>query len=224
MITRDVQILFIFPKRKGIMPEENQNHTEITPESSQDQWVPEPAPKFDGAAAQDQEKDKQVFDHNHNQSLKQPSETPQEKRPPLSSPVPFFPNQERTWAMIAHLSVLLNLFTGFLGGIAAIIIYFVYKDRSRFVAYHAMQSFIFQSITWLGAGLIGGLLIGLGSAFAILIIPLLCLLPGFLILLAMPASLIYGVIGGVKVNDGEDFRYWQIGDWVREILEPKLIS
>ena len=55
--------------------------------------------------------------------------------------------EERTWAMLAHLSVLLNLVTGFLGGIAAIIIYFIYKDRSRFVAYHAMQSFIFQTIT-----------------------------------------------------------------------------
>ena len=206
------------------MPEEKQNHTENTPESSQDQWVPEPAPKFEGAAAQDQDKEKQVIDHEHNQSLAQPSEAPQEQRPPLSSPVPLSPSEERNWAMFAHLSVLLNLVTGFLGGVAAIIIYFVYKDRSRLVAYHAMQSFIFQSITWLGAGLLGGLFIGLGSAFAILIIPLLCLLPGFLFLLAMPASVIYGIIGGVKVNNGEDFRYWQIGDWVREILETKPIS
>jgi uncharacterized Tic20 family protein len=223
MKTRDMQFLIILPNRKGIMSEENQNHTENTPESSQDQWVPEPAPKFEGAAAQDQDKEKQVIDHEHNQSLAQPSETPQE-RPTLSSTVSLSTSEERTWAMIAHLSVLLNLVTGFLGGVAAIIIYFVYKDRSRLVAYHAMQSFIFQSITWVGAGLLGGLFIGLGSAFAILIIPLLCLLPGFLFLLAMPASVIYGIIGGVKVNNGEDFRYWQIGDWVREILETKPIS
>jgi uncharacterized protein len=206
------------------MTEEKHNKTENKPESSHEQWVPEPAPKFEGAAAQEQDKEKQVIDHEHNQALAQPSETPQEQRPTLSSPVPLSPSEERTWAMIAHLSVLLNLVTGFLGGIAAIIIYFIYKDRSRLVAYHAMQSFIFQSITWVGAGLLGGLFIGLGSAFAILIIPLLCLLPGFLFLLAMPASLIYGIIGGVKVNNGEDFRYWQIGDWVREILEPKPIS
>jgi uncharacterized protein len=204
--------------RKGKMPEEKQNHTENTPESSQEQWVPEPAPKFEGLTAQEQTAEKQ------DQNSAQASQTPQEHRPPLSNPVPLSPSDERTWAMLAHLSVLLNLVTGFFGGIAAIIIYFVYKDRSRLVAYHAMQSFIFQSITWVGAGLLGGLFIGLGSAFAILIIPLLCLLPGFLFLLAMPASLIYGVIGGVKVNNGEDFRYWQIGDWVRDILEPKPIS
>jgi uncharacterized Tic20 family protein len=132
-------------------------------------------------------------------------------------------NEERTWAMLAHLSVLLNLFTGFLGGIFAIIIYFIYKDRSRFVAYHAMQSFIFQAITWIGAGLIATIFITIGSVFAILIIPLLCLIPGFLILLLIPASLIYGVVGGVQVNNGEDFKYWQVGDWVRDILEPKPI-
>jgi uncharacterized membrane protein len=123
--------------------------------------------------------------------------------------------------MLAHLSVLINLVTGFFGGIAAIIIYFIYKDRSRFVAYHAMQSFIFQSITWIGAGAIGGIFIAIGSAFGVLIIPLLCLIPGFIILLLAPASVVYGIIGGIKVNNGEDFRYWQVGDWVRNILEPE---
>lgn len=134
---------------------------------------------------------------------------------------PVSSHEERTWAMLAHFSVLLNLITGFLGGIAAIIIYFVYKDRSRLIAYHAMQSFIFQSITWIGAGLLSGLFIGFGSAFGFLILPLLCLIPGFLILLAIPISLVYGLVGGVKVNNGEDFRYLQVGDWVRDILEPK---
>ncbi len=134
---------------------------------------------------------------------------------------PVSSHEERTWAMLAHFSVLLNLITGFLGGIAAIIIYFVYKDRSRLIAYHAMQSFIFQSITWIGAGLLSGLFIGFGSAFGFLILPLLCLIPGFLILLAIPISLVYGLVAGVKVNNGEDFRYWQVGDWVRDILEPK---
>jgi uncharacterized protein len=206
------------------MTEEKGNHTKSTPESSHEQWVPEPAPKFDEPAAHEENKETQDIVNEHDQGFAQPSGTPQKQQPPLPAPVPLSPSDERTWGMIAHLSVLLNLVAGFLGGIAAIIIYFVYKDRSRLVAYHALQSFIFQSITWVGAGIVGGLFVGLGSAFAFLIIPLLCLLPGFLFLLAMPASLIYGIIGGVKVNNGEDFRYWQIGDWVREILEPKPIS
>ena len=69
-----------------------------------------------------------------------------EPAPPLS------PEDERTWAMLAHLSVLVNLVTGFLGPVAALVIYLVYKDRSRYVAYQSMQAFVFQLIWWVGAG------------------------------------------------------------------------
>lgn len=156
------------------------------------------------------------------EKMSNPSE---EEIPEIGTPnAPLSPENERTWAMLAHLSVLVNLFTGFLGGIFAIVVYFIYKDRSRYVAYHAMQSFLFQVITWLGAGLISAFFITIGAVFGIFIIPLLCLVPGFLILLAIPASLIYGIVGAVQVNNGEDFKYWQVGDWVREILEPKPVQ
>jgi len=151
--------------------------------------------------------------------LEPPEETA--NTPPQPQVKPVSVSEERSWAMLAHLSILLNMVSGFLGLVAAIIIYFVYKDRSRFVAYHAMQSFIFQAITWLGVGLVAFTLITIGGALAFLIIPLLCLFAGLLLLMLIPASLIYGIIGGVKVNNGEDFRYWQVGDWVRDILEPK---
>jgi len=65
-------------------------------------------------------------------------------------PQPLAPGDERTWGMLSHLSVLLNLVTGFAGPIAALIIYLIYKDRSRFVAYHALQSMVFQLIWWYG--------------------------------------------------------------------------
>ncbi len=187
------------------MPDQPNN--EVNPdENNESTWIPEPSSRSDG--------------HSDERSIEMRADSPPSDYPHGS----ISPNEERTWAMLAHLSVLLNMVTGFFGGIAAIIIYFVFKDRSRLVAYHAMQAFIFQTITWLGAGLLAGLFIGVGSAFAILILPLLCLLPGFLFLLLIPISLIYGVIGGVKVNNGEDFRYWQVGDWVRYILEPKPVS
>ena len=38
---------------------------------------------------------------------------------------------ENTWAVLAHLSVFLNLFTGFLGPVAALVIWLMHKDRSR---------------------------------------------------------------------------------------------
>jgi uncharacterized Tic20 family protein len=198
------------------MPVNQQNPTEEPIEENNSHWVPEPSPNFGGPLESENSPAAEETKHDQGKVVEPKASHP--------TSLPVTPNEERTWAMIAHLSVLLNLVTGFFGGIAAIIIYFVYKDRSRLVAYHAMQSFIFQSITWLGAGLLGGIFIGIGSVFAILIIPLLCLVPGFLFLLLIPISLIYGVIGGVQVYNGEDFRYWQVGDWVREILEPKPIS
>ena len=200
------------PAKKAQEPEEikAENPEEVLPNPSPKKKAQKPEPE----ASQPEPK-----------SEPQPEPEPEPVQALAAPQVkPVTPSEERTWAMLAHLSVLLNLVTGFLGGIAAIIIYFIYKDRSRFVAYHAMQAFIFQAITWLGAGLVSGLLIAFGSALGFLIIPLLCLIPGFLLLLLVPISLIYGVIGGVKVNNGEDFRYWMVGDWVRSILEPPTAS
>lgn len=204
----------------NIEKNENQN-----PEAERAEGIPEPSPDYEPEVSIEETAAPQPLDSQEivpETILIEEPET-KAKSTTQSSPEKMPASEERTWAMLAHLSVLLNLVTGFVGGLAAIVIYFVYKDRSRLVAYHAMQSFVFQAITWIGAGMLAGLFIGLGSAFAILIVPLLCLIPGFLSLLLLPASLIYGIIGAVQVNNGEDFRYWQVGDWVRDILEPKSV-
>lgn len=205
------------------MPAETKNTNGDAQKDKSSGWIPDPSPKLDNSSTSETTNDIAETTQDEKTSSPPSEQLPKRNNPMPPNPAPITPSEERTWAMLAHLSVLLNLVTGFLGGIAAIIIYFVYKDRSRLIAYHAMQSFIFQTITWLGAGMLAGLFIGFGSALAILIIPLLCLIPGFLFLLLIPVSLIYGIIGGVKVNNGEDFRYWQVGDWVRDILEPKQI-
>jgi len=44
------------------------------------------------------------------------------------SPTQLGPGDERTWGMLAHLSVLVNLVTGFGGPIAALIIYLIYRN------------------------------------------------------------------------------------------------
>jgi uncharacterized Tic20 family protein len=132
------------------------------------------------------------------------------------------PGDERMWGTLAHLSTLLNLVTGFGGPIAALIIYLVYRDRSRFVAYHALQSMIFQLIWWYGGGiLIGGMWIAVAALSAILIgivlIPFAVLLTLVFALLPLGA-VIYSIIGAVQVNQGQDFKYWLAGDWVRGTL------
>ena len=135
---------------------------------------------------------------------------------------PLAPGDERTWGSLAHLSTLLNLVTGFGGPIAALIIYIVYKDRSRFVAYHALQAMVFQLIWWFGGGVLIGLMWAIVGALSAIIIGIvlipvaICITP---ILALMPlGSLIYGIIGGIQCSQGQDFKYWLIGDWVRGTL------
>ena len=152
-------------------------------------------------------------------------EPPPAALPPQTPPPPERPtaeamstDDERTWAMLAHLSVLLNLVTGFLGPVAAIVIYFVFKDRSRFVRYHAMQAFLFQLIAWVGGGLLAGILWAISIPLVVVIVGI-CLIPLALAASLLPvAALVYGVIGGIQVSQGQDFRYWLVGDWVSDEL------
>ena len=126
------------------------------------------------------------------------------------------PSEERTWAMLAHLSVMINLVTGALGPIAALLIYLVYKDRSRYVAYQSLQSLLLQLIGWVGGGIIVGAAWAITGALSTILIGL-CLIPfALLITLFLPVgTIVYSIIAAVKTNQGEDFRYWLIGDWVR---------
>ncbi len=140
---------------------------------------------------------------------------------PVGGPAaPLSASDERTWAMLAHLTVLLNLVTGFLGPVAALVIYIIYKDRSRYVAYHSMQSFVFQLIWWVGGGILAGAAWAVSGAL-VAVVGLGCLcMPFALVVSFMPVvALIYGVIAAVQCNQGADFRYWLVGDWVRSTLE-----
>jgi uncharacterized Tic20 family protein len=148
-------------------------------------------------------------------------EIPQQLPPP--SPEVISPSKEHTWAMLAHLSILLNLFTGFLGPVFSFIIYLAYRDKSRYIAYQSLQATIFQLIVWIGVGLgIGAIWLVTGVLSIVLIgllcIPFTCIASIFLVFIPI-ASLVYGVIAAVKCSNGEDFRYWLVGDWVRGTYE-----
>ena len=135
------------------------------------------------------------------------------------SPNPLSEADERTWAMIAHLSILGNLVTGFLGPVAALVIYLVFKERSRYVAYQAMQAFVFQMIWWVGAGALAGIAWAVSGVLTAVLIGLLCMPLACLISFIPLGALVYGVVGGVQASQGQDFKYWLIGDWVRQTLE-----
>lgn len=138
-------------------------------------------------------------------------------------PAPLSASEERTWAMLAHLSVVINLFTGFFGPITALVIYLLFRDRSRYVAYHSLQSFMNQLIWIIAGGAIiattwtvwGVLLVSIiGSPIGLLLTPLACLFS------IMPVIVFaQGVWGAIKTSQGEDFRYLWVGDWLRGTLE-----
>jgi uncharacterized Tic20 family protein len=132
---------------------------------------------------------------------------------------PLSPSDERNWAMLAHLSILVNLFTGLLGPVVALAIYLAFSSRSKYVAYHAMQSFLLQLVLWYGLGIVWSV-VGILSAvvIGIVLIPFACAVSPFF-LIGMAVAPIYGIIGAIKTSQGEDFKYWLVGDWARGTLE-----
>jgi uncharacterized protein len=133
--------------------------------------------------------------------------------PPLSK------SEEHTWAMVAHLSIPINLFSGFLGPVVTLVIYLVFKDRSRYVAYHSLQSLLLQLIVWVGGGILTGIAWAITGILSAVLIGL-CLIPFACCISLFPlASLVYGIVGAVQCSQGNDFRYWLIGDWVRGTYE-----
>ena len=65
----------------------------------------------------------------------------------------------------------LNLVTGFLGPVAALVIWLLYKDRSQKVAFHALESMWYQigwlvilAVGWTVTGLLTMILIGFCSS------------------------------------------------------------
>ena len=145
-----------------------------------------------------------------------PPQPPHAPQPPALGPLT--PSEERSWAMLAHLTILLNLVTGLLGPVGALIIYLVYKDRSRYVAYHSLQSLIFQLIAWVGGGVLTAIAWTITGVLSAILVGLLCI-PISLVISVIPlGAIIYGIIGGIQCNQGQDFRYWLVGDWMRDTL------
>lgn len=131
-------------------------------------------------------------------------------------------SDEKLLAMFSHFSI-------FLGGIILpIILYFVQKDKSKFVAFHALQSIffhlfyaaiifvlvIFLVIVLLATGFLGVALSkssGSGSPGAGFFIGMGIFYIGLFgsILLAIA----YGIYMGIKAYNGEMKKYILVGDW-----------
>jgi hypothetical protein len=142
-----------------------------------------------------------------------PETEPKASQPPLTT------REENTLAMIAHLAILLNLVTGVLGLVVALVIYLAYKDRSRYVAYQSLQAIIFQLVFFFGAAILAGVVAIVSTPLVLVCIGLFGLVLALLLALVPIGALIYGIVAAVETNHGRDFQYWLVGQWVRKTYE-----
>ncbi len=114
---------------------------------------------------------------------------------------------ERTWSALAHLSIFLNLVTGFLGPVAALVVWLVYRDRSSKVAFQALQSMWYQ-VAWLVVLVAGWTVTGI----------LTIVLIGFLLMPAMAlisvVPFVHGAYAAYRVKRDGEYRYPSIADMI----------
>jgi len=146
-------------------------------------------------------------------------------------------DEERLWAAVAHGSVWITFITGFLtAGFSVpvsvfipLVVYFMFRKRSDYVAFHALQAFVVQLIGTLGALallVIGGAAWVVGLVVALIAIAILIgfvLVPVWglvgiallLVAIGLPfAMLLFGTIATIETYNGRDYRYPFVARWV----------
>ena len=102
---------------------------------------------------------------------------------------------ERTWSIIAHLSVLVALVG--LMPFGALLVWLLYKDRSQKVRFHALQALWYQ-IAWIGIFVVYALVTVILSVVTLGI--------------AAIVPLAHGCYAAYKVSRGVEYRYPYIAD------------
>lgn len=155
---------------------------------------------------------------------------------PKIFPTEGLAGDERTWSSLAHLSFLLTLGAGIVNGFfplvlmfIPLVIYFSFRDRSRFVAFNALQGFASQLVMIVGwpimfivgtliygiAMLIAGVasIVLIGIPFLLLFTALYLLFVGGMLLLPVAMSIL-SLMGAYHNYTGKDFRYPFIANWI----------
>ena len=112
-----------------------------------------------------------------------------DQTPPPAAPVsaaPLTPAEDKQWASFAHLG-------GILGILPSLIIWLVFKDRGAKTNVEAKEALNFQ-ITILFAYIVGSILS-------------LIFIGVFISLAAWVVSIIFSIIGFMRVNEGGSYRY-----------------
>jgi uncharacterized Tic20 family protein len=105
---------------------------------------------------------------------------------------PLRPDQERLWAMLAHLLSFVAAYIA-LGFLAPLVVLLVFGPRSNYVRQHAVESLNFN-LSWLIYAVIGAILLVVGI--------------GIFILIALGiAYVVLVIIASVRANNGQLYRY-----------------
>lgn len=117
---------------------------------------------------------------------------------------------EKLWGMLAHLLTLLGYVVSLGQYIVPLVIYLVYKDRSKFVAFHALQALFFH-------------LLALAVSIALIVLSVVTL--GLGLIIAIPAGialtiavLVYVIWAAIEANRGNWFELPFAGKWARTAL------
>ncbi len=156
-------------------------------------------------------------------------------------------DDERLWAAVAHASVwvtFIMLFATAGFGVpfsifVPLVIYFVFRKKSDYVTFHALQSFVIQLLGTVGALallVIGGIAWVIGLVIGLILMVVLIgfiLVPvwgvvGIALILSvflLPfAMLLFGTIAAVQTYNGRDYRYPFVARWVDRQLAGGLLN
>ncbi len=159
------------------------------------------------------------------------------KGKPRSYSTMHISDEERQWAAVAHASIWVTMLGGFLTAgftvpvsiFAPLVIYFMYRKRSDYVAFHALQAFVLQLIGTVGVltlAVVGGAAWVIGMIIAVLAVFVLAgivLVPlwglvgialALCIFVTPLAALLFGTMAAVQTYNRADYRYPVIATWV----------
>ena len=146
-------------------------------------------------------------------------------------------DEEKLWASIAHASIWVTMLSGFLTAgftipisiFIPLVIYLIYRKKSDYVVFHALQAFTLQIIATVGVialAVVGGLAWGIGMVIALLAIFVLAgivLVPlwgivgiilALVVFLAPLGALLLGTIAAYQTYNRHDYRYPFISRWI----------
>ncbi len=156
-------------------------------------------------------------------------------------------DEEKLWASIAHASIWVTMLGGFLTAgftipvsiFVPLVIYLMYRKKSDYVTFHALQAFTLQVIATVGVlavAVVGGLAWGIGMVVALLAIFVLAgvvLVPlwaivgivlALVVFCAPLAALLLATIAAFQTYNRHDYRYPMISQWIDRQLAGGFLS